>query len=61
MKFETIEIESIGQLIDSLKSHKDSEAPIWYRGQGNSNWKLEPKLMRIDPLPSESHYLNKFK
>jgi hypothetical protein len=61
MKFETIEIKSIGHLIDSLKSQKDSDAPIWYRGQGNSSWKLEPKLMRIDPLPSESHYLNKFK
>lgn len=61
MKFETIEIKSIGHLIDSLKSQKDTDAPIWYRGQGNSSWKLEPKLMRIDPLPSESHYLNKFK
>jgi hypothetical protein len=61
MKFETIEIKSIGHLIDSLKSQMDSEAPIWYRGQGNENWKLEPKLMRIEPLPSESHYLNKFK
>jgi len=61
MKYSVKEIKSIGELIENLKIHKDSNAPLWFRGQGNSNWDLEPKLMRINPLPSESHYLNKFK
>jgi hypothetical protein len=61
MKYNTTDIKSIGELLEYLNKHKDSNAPLWFRGQSNSNWNLEPKLMRIEPLPSESHYLNKFK
>lgn len=39
----------------------DITTPIWYRGQADSSWNLEPKFLRIDPLPSESHYINKFR
>jgi hypothetical protein len=62
MKFETTNITSIGDLVEKLKAHiENTNQPIWFRGQANSEWDLEPKLMRINPLPSESHLLNKFK
>ena len=62
MKYEETEIKSIGQLIERLGKHVgEYVSPVWFRGHTKSDWKLEPKLMRIDPLPSETYYLNRFK
>jgi len=62
MKYPDTEIESIGDLIEKLNVHIGEYAsPVWFRGHAVSTWKLEPKLMRLDPLPSETYYLNRFK
>lgn len=62
MKYKEIELHSIGALIEKLQEDiNDYVSPVWFRGQAVSSWALEPKLMRIDPLPSETYYLNRFK
>ena len=40
MKYNTTDIKSIGELLEYLNKHKDSNAPLWFRGQSNSNWNL---------------------
>ena len=62
MKFDDNEIKTIGDLIALLKNNlAEFEGPVWFRGQSDKDWKLEPKLLRLDPIPSESHLLNRFK
>lgn len=62
MRYPDQTIHSIADLIDKLKANVNGlDCPIWYRGQSDANWPLEPKLMRVALLPSESHLLNKFK
>jgi hypothetical protein len=62
MKYAESEINTVGELIEKLRNHLDGiKSPVWYRGQSDNNWLLEPRLMRINPLPSETFYLNKFK
>ncbi|MGQ0739811.1 MAG: FRG domain-containing protein [Bacteroidota bacterium] len=62
MKYPESEISSIGQLIEKLQDHVGAYAsPVWFRGHSKNDWKPEPKLMRIEPLPSETYYLNRFK
>ena len=62
MRFEDSTIKSIGDLIEKIKKDiSDYRGPIWYRGQSNSVWKLEPRLMRDGSEKSESHLINRFK
>jgi hypothetical protein len=62
MRFEDREIASLGELIAFLRVDSAQYAgPLWYRGQSNAAWSLEPKLMRGEHAPSESHLLNRFK
>lgn len=62
MRHDDQEINSVGELILLLKKHLNGiHGPVWYRGQSNKEWKLEPKLLRKNPIPSESHLLNRFK
>jgi len=62
MKYEPIDITSVGQLISLLDNNIGAfTGPIWFRGQAQNGWNLEPKLMRLDPKPSESFFLNRFK
>lgn len=62
MKYETLDINSVGELISQLDSHiGEFDGPVWFRGQADSSWSLESKLMRLDPKPSESYFLNRFK
>ncbi len=62
MKYNDREILSLADLIDKLKKDtEDIKLPIWFRGQNNSSWNLEPKLMRVTPQISETFYLNRFK
>lgn len=62
MKYNTVDIKSVGDLISKLILHlTDEKLPVWFRGQANTTWKLEPKFMRMTPRPPESHLLNKFK
>ncbi|MGL4392091.1 MAG: FRG domain-containing protein [Fusobacteriaceae bacterium] len=62
-----IKEENYGKVIKSLTEYvstiskltrsKDSETNIYYRGQANSNWKLEPSLFRenLDDLYMKEH------
>lgn len=62
MKYPESEISSVGELIEKLQAHvADFNGPVWFRGQADNAWHLGPRLMRIDPLPSETFYLNRFK
>lgn len=62
MRFEDSTIKSISDLMEKMKKDiSDYRGPIWYRGQSNSVWKLEPRLMRDKLEISESHLINRFK
>lgn len=62
MKYQESEINSVGDIIIKLQEHIGVySGPVWFRGQANSLWSLEPKLMRLNPVPSESYFLNRFK
>jgi len=62
MKYEDNKINSLADFIDKLKTDTaEIDLLIWFRGQTNSDWNLEPKLMRLPDQPSETYYLNKFK
>jgi hypothetical protein len=62
MKYPESEINSVGELIQKLQDHiADFKGPVWFRGHSINDWQLEPRLMRINPLPSETFYLNRFK
>lgn len=62
MRYEDKPITSLADFIDKLKKDTgEINLPIWFRGQTNSEWSLEPKLMRSNPQPSETYFLNKFK
>lgn len=62
MRCEDKEVRKIGQLIDHISNDlNDYPGPVWYRGQANLRWRLEPRLMRVTPPLSETHLLNKFK
>jgi hypothetical protein len=56
------ELKTIGDLVSGLTNDlKDRAGPVWFRGQAVGDWHLEPKLMRMNPQPSETHLLNRFK
>jgi hypothetical protein len=56
------EIKSLNGLIEILKDDNSGYADdVWYRGQGNFEWKLSPGLLRFKDAPSESTLLARFK
>ena len=62
MKFLDSPITNVSELIQKLKDNTDNlNIPVWYRGQGNIEWNLEPKLLRSHKIPPETFYLNKFR
>ncbi|WP_071595094.1 FRG domain-containing protein [Hymenobacter aerophilus] len=62
MKYSDVEISSVSDLITQLKNHIcDFKGPIWFRGQSRSEWSLQPRLMRLEDKPPETHYFNRFK
>lgn len=62
MKFDDNKIKNVGELISFLKKDlAEFEGPVWFRGQSDKDWKLEPKLLRSNPILPESHLLNRFK
>ncbi|MBO9640677.1 MAG: FRG domain-containing protein, partial [Siphonobacter aquaeclarae] len=62
MEERSIYINSVSNLIDNLKQHtNDLETTLWFRGQANMAWNLEPRLLRQKDSPPETHYFNKFK
>jgi len=62
MKHVDRSILSVGALITLLKADLAGyDGPVWFRGQGLSAWKLEPKLLRGADKLSETHLINRFK
>src|SRR6266568_4511480 len=63
MRFPDQNITSVGDLVGQLRANLAAAqltVPIWYRGQSNTAWHLDPKLLR-EQNPSETHLLNRFK
>jgi len=56
------QINSIGELVEHLRGDLHGYGgPVWFRGQGVSSWRLEPKLLRGAAGLSETHFINRFK
>jgi hypothetical protein len=55
-------INSIQSFIDELeKDYGGYKGAIWFRGQKNREWKLQPGYYRLKAPPSESTLLKRFK
>ncbi|WP_138477134.1 FRG domain-containing protein [Dyadobacter bucti] len=62
MKYPDEPIHSVSELIEKLQAHIDIYAgPVWFRGQTNQLWNLEPKLLRGGNQIPETHYFTRFK
>lgn len=62
MKHPDEPINSVSDLIGKLQKHIDTYAgPVWFRGQTNHLWNLEPKLLREGNQIPETHYFTRFK
>jgi len=58
MKYPDESIGSVGALVHCLKRHlRGIEAPVWFRGQARSDWKLVPKLLRDGGAQKKETYL----
>lgn len=55
-------IDGVGQLVDRLTSHLAGvDAPVWFRGQSKSEWRLVPKHLRGGMPHSEIYLISRFK
>ncbi|WP_171033496.1 FRG domain-containing protein [Thermomonas fusca] len=65
MKFNDVQINSVAELITTLKTHaaETSGEARWFRGQENSTWQLTPSISRNegDPLKREYENLKRFR
>lgn len=63
MRYEDQPINSVGELLASLRDRAEDETrePLWFRGQSRSEWALDPKISRADDGRPESHLLNRFR
>ena len=43
---EEIEINSVAELVEAIKSKYDEGQTVWYRGQASSAWMLQPSIAR---------------
>lgn len=64
MRFVERDINELGDLFRHLRADATTyPGPLWYRGQANAAWNLEPKMLRpANPNhPPEQHIINRFK
>lgn len=62
MRFEDRRLTGVGELLALLdRDIANVDEPIWFRGQSNSNWDLDPKILRGGDGRPESHLLNRFR
>ena len=56
-------IKSVGDLLKNLRNHTADLGgqPLWFRGQANKAWSLQPSLFRQQGQNSEMSLLKKFK
>lgn len=43
---EDVEIRGISDLMQRIRATRETNGPLWYRGQANSVWELQPKISR---------------
>lgn len=57
-----IRIDSVNDLIDEIRNLKNiyGKQPIWFRGQENSDWYLEPSIHRRNLYKKENYITNDF-
>lgn len=60
MRFNDVQVNSVAELITTLKTHAAETAgqPRWFRGQENVSWKLTPSISRNDSEPLKREYEN---
>jgi hypothetical protein len=46
MRYQEVQLESIGELVEALKGWPTEGGPLWFRGQSNKKWGLVPSLFR---------------
>lgn len=62
MRFPDDSIATVGELVSKMQEHLyNNNAPVWCRGQSDSDWQLIPKLRRGGVPQSEVFLINRFK
>ena len=55
-------LNSIGDLVDFLRDDIGPyQGPVWYRGQCDASWALQPRLFRDTDATREMDYISRFK
>lgn len=60
MKFKDVQVNSVAELITTLKTHaaETSGEARWFRGQENAAWNLTPSISRNEAEPLKREYEN---
>ena len=62
MRYIAKNLSSISDLVKELKNDLgDYEGPVWYRGQANKNWRLLPRLCRLQNEVDEMNLIRQFR
>jgi hypothetical protein len=62
MRYPDERIDTVGMLVERLEAHLQGiDAPVWFRGQSKSEWRLVPKLLRGGVSQSEIYLISRFK
>lgn len=61
MKRPDREIGSIADLIDALRADLTEPTPVWFRGQADSAWRLQPSLSRSGGIQVERTLIKRFR
>jgi len=56
MNFQDIEVSSIGEFSEAVLERSDTSV-VWFRGQRDSEWKLEPSIAR-DNVAAEAEHMS---
>src|SRR5579862_8767017 len=61
MRYSDTRIRSVAEFLDELKPRLRLRQPIWYRGQEQASWGLQPTIARFGGLKSEAPLMTRFK
>lgn len=61
MRYSDTRIRSVAEFLEELKPRLRLKQPIWYRGQEQENWGLEPTISRFGGVKSEAPLMTRFK
>ncbi|MBU2850856.1 FRG domain-containing protein [Acidithiobacillus ferrivorans] len=61
MRHDDREINSVNDLLTSLRELSVQREVVWFRGHANKDWRLAPSLARnVDHLPKETELIKRF-